>query len=175
MDPDNFFSIRLVMVPIWEDHEQGNERWLYVEQAAAEALDRPYRQRVYRLSQIGPNRYQSEVFELPDDPLRYAGAWRTPGIFTTFGPTELTKREGCAIRLTAGEGVYLGSTEERSCPSTLRGAAWASSEVIIQPDGLTSWDRGWDTEGNQVWGATESGYRFDKLGETPEDEPNEEI
>ena len=134
-----------------------------VEQAAADELDRPYRQRIYRLSQIGPNRYQSEVFELPNDPLRYAGAWRTPAIFTTFGPTELTKREGCAIRLTAGEDVYIGRTEERSCPSTLRGASWATSEVILQEQQLTSWDRGWDDAGNQVWGATEQGYRFEKL------------
>ncbi|MAW62129.1 MAG: hypothetical protein CMJ94_15035 [Planctomycetes bacterium] len=162
-DPAHFFDIRLIMVPIWEDLAQGDERWLYVEQAAADELDRPYRQRIYRLSQIGPNRYQSEVFELPNDPLRYAGAWRTPAIFTTFGPTELTKREGCAIRLTAGEDVYIGRTEERSCPSTLRGASWATSEVILQEQQLTSWDRGWDDAGNQVWGATEQGYRFEKL------------
>lgn len=175
-DPANFFDIRLIMVPIWEDVAQGDERWLYVEQASADALDRPYRQRVYRLSKIGPNRFQSEVFEMPnDDPLRYAGAWRTPGIFTTFGPSALEKREGCAIRLTAGEGVYIGRTEERSCPSTLRGAAWATSEVIIQEDGLSSWDRGWDDQGNQVWGATEWGYRFEKLAGMPSDEPEEEI
>ena len=35
--------------------------------------------------------------------------------------------------------------------------------MILQEQQLTSWDRGWDDAGNQVWGATEQGYRFEKL------------
>ncbi|MDH3592370.1 MAG: CpcT/CpeT family chromophore lyase, partial [Planctomycetota bacterium] len=46
-DPDNFRAIRLVMLPIWT--QRGDGPWLYVEQAAEDALGRPYRQRVYRL------------------------------------------------------------------------------------------------------------------------------
>ena len=46
-DPENYFDIRLEMVPIWSERSDGP--WLYVEQAAASALDRPYRQRVYHL------------------------------------------------------------------------------------------------------------------------------
>lgn len=163
--PDDFFNIRLVMLPIWQGHAYGDERWLYVEQAAADSLDQPYRQRVYRLSQLGPNRFQSEVFELPGDPMRFVQAWKTPTLLAALKPEDLAKREGCAILLTGGEGVYIGQTKERSCPSTLRGAAWASSEVIIQADQLTSWDRGWDADGRQVWGATEAAYRFEKLGD----------
>jgi len=160
--PDDYFDIRLVMLPIWQDQAYGDERWLYVEQAAADSLDRPYRQRVYRLSQLGSNRFQSEVFELPGDPRRFVQAWKTPTLLAAMRPEDLVKREGCAILLTGGEGVYIGRTEERSCSSTLRGAAWASSEVIIQADQLTSWDRGWDAEGKQVWGAMKGGYRFEK-------------
>ncbi len=164
-DPDEYFHIRLVMLPIWEQQAHGDERWLYVEQAAADSLDQPYRQRIYRLSQLGSNRFQSEVFELPGDPLRFAQAWKTPTLLAALKPEDLEKREGCAILLTGGEGVYIGRTKERSCPSTLRGAAWASSEVIVQADQLTSWDRGWDADGRQVWGATKAGYRFVKQSE----------
>ena len=45
--PDDYFDIRLYMVPIWDGRADGP--WLYVEQAAASALERPYRQRVYQV------------------------------------------------------------------------------------------------------------------------------
>ena len=51
---------------------------------------------------------------------------------------------------------------------TLRGATWASSEVVIDSNGMTSWDRGWDDEATQVWGAEKAGYRFDRLLAQPE-------
>jgi hypothetical protein len=28
---------------------------------------------------------------------------------------------------------------------------------------MTSWDRGYDAQGSQVWGAVEGGYIFDKI------------
>jgi hypothetical protein len=40
----NYFDIRLEIVPIWTTRADGH--WLYVEQAAAGYLERPYRQRV---------------------------------------------------------------------------------------------------------------------------------
>lgn len=46
MDPA-YFDVRLGMRRIWR--ERTDEHWLYVEQAMATALDRPYRQRVYRI------------------------------------------------------------------------------------------------------------------------------
>ena len=45
---ERYYDIRLEMVPIWTDRDDG--RWLYVEQAAASALERPYRQRIYRVA-----------------------------------------------------------------------------------------------------------------------------
>ena len=39
----DFYDIRLQMVRVWPERQDGC--WLYVEQAAADSLDRPYRQR----------------------------------------------------------------------------------------------------------------------------------
>ena len=51
-DPAHFFDIRLIMVPIWEDLAQGDERWLYVEQAA---IDRDQWQTAWLLTGLpGP-------------------------------------------------------------------------------------------------------------------------
>jgi len=45
---ERYFDIRLAMVPIWQNRSDGP--WLDVEQAVASNLEKPYRQRVYRLS-----------------------------------------------------------------------------------------------------------------------------
>ena len=155
--PEDYFDIRLVMVEIWAERADGP--WLYVEQAAASALDRPYRQRVYRLVDT-PEGVRSDVFLLPGDALAFAGAWRTPDSFDTLEPAALVEREGCSIYLVERDGAFEGSTRGDSCSSELRGATYATSEVRIEPDLLTSWDRGWDQDGVQVWGAELGPYEF---------------
>lgn len=155
----SYYDIRLRMTPIWTG--RGDGPWLYVEQAMAEHLDEPYRQRVYHVLQEEPGRFVSEVHGIAD-PLRFAGAWREAEPLAALHPDSLALREGCGVRLAwdPASGVYAGATDERSCGSTLRGASWASSEVRVFADSLISWDRGWDEEGEQVWGARKGGYVF---------------
>jgi hypothetical protein len=156
----SYFDIRLEMTPIWTSRTDGC--WLYVEQATAAKLDRPYRQRVYRLSRINETTIQSEVFTL-QEPLRFAGAWKEPKKFNPFTPDSLSKKDGCAIILRlSGDTAFVGSTVGRECPSDLRGAVYATSEVVITSTYLFSWDRGFDSTRVQVWGATKGGYRFIK-------------
>jgi hypothetical protein len=154
-----YFDIRLEMAPIWSTRDDGP--WMYVEQAVATHLDRPYRQRVYRLAEEQPGLFRSEVFELPD-PLRYAGAWRDPGLLERLVPDSLLVREGCAVylRWLPGEAMFEGGTRPEACASSLRGARWAESEVRITAGGMQSWDRGFDESGEQVWGAVTGGYEF---------------
>jgi len=157
-----YYDIRLEMTPIWR--ERGDGPWLYVEQAVASHLDRPYRQRVYHLVAEAPGRFASEVHEVAD-PLRFAGAWREARPLQALHPDSLAWREGCAVRLewVPAEGVYRGATDGRACASTLRGASWASSEVSVWADSLVSWDRGFDDAGEQVWGAEAGGYVFRRV------------
>ncbi len=161
-DPNNYRDIRLRMVRIWPDRAGGP--WLYVEQAAAAAPDRPYRQRVYRLALRDDGALESQVYELPGDPLRFAGWHVAPTLFDALSPTDLAKKEGCTVVLRRrGDGVFVGGTQGRACPSSLHGAAYTTSEVTISPDRIVSWDRGFDTDGRQVWGATAGGYVFVKV------------
>ena len=157
----DYFDIRLQMVRIWPARQDAC--WLYIEQAMTGHEDRPYRQRVYRLTRATSDTLESAVFELKA-PLRLAGLWRTPEKFDVLTPDSLVRREGCAIRLTRkGADAFVGSTLGRACLSTLRGASYATSEVVITPEGMTSWDRGFDASGKQVWGAVKGGYVFRKL------------
>lgn len=162
-DPE-YFDIRLHMAPIWASRSSDRAgRWLYVEQAMAQASDKPYRQRIYHVARAKDGSIRSEVYELPGDPLEYAGAWRTPARFDALSPGSLSKREGCAVVLrSAGEGVWEGSTRGTGCASSLRGAAYATSEVHLDLLGLRTWDRGFDAEGRQVWGAVKGPYEFSR-------------
>ena len=162
LDSD-FFDIRLQTVQIWPERIDG--RWLYVEQASALSPERPYRQRVYRLYQPNDTTVTSAVYEF-DEPLVFAGAWRTPTLFDTLTPASLIPREGCAIVMhPRGDTVFEGSTVDKNCESAHRGAEFVTSEVRIAESYLYSWDRGWDTAGVQVWGAEKGGYLFKKLRE----------
>lgn len=159
-DPE-FHHVRLAMVPIWVGG--GEHRWLYVEQAMAQSPERPYRQRIYRLQRDAEG-YTSVTLELPGDPLRFAGAADAPEKLADLRPEDLIERSGCTIYLREVEpGRYAGATRERECPSSLRGASYASSEVQIDAAALWSWDRGFDANGEQVWGSVKGPYRFQRL------------
>jgi len=159
----DFLDIRLEMVQIWPERTEG--RWLYVEQASALTLDQPYRQRVYRLYQRDDTTLVSAVYEL-NEPLRLAGAWRTPASFDSLTPDSLIARAGCAIVLhPRGDTVYVGGTVDRECLSDHRGAVYATSEVRVSETYLYTLDRGLDSAGTQIWGAEKGGYMFRKLSE----------
>ena len=73
---------------------------------------------------------------------------------------QLEEREGCAVYMSPVDGGYHGSTDQKACTSSLRGAAYATSEVTVMAEQVTSWDRGFDAEDEQVWGAVEGPYIF---------------
>lgn len=157
--PDDYLEIHLFTAPIWTDRTDAH--WLYVEQAAAGALNRPYRQRVYRVvAEDGGVR--SDVFELPGDPLAFAGAYATPERLDELGPGDLAPRSGCSIFLVREGEAFVGATRGSGCESSLRGASYATSEVHLEAAQLRTWDRGFDGAGEQVWGATEGPYLFDR-------------
>ncbi len=159
-DPDNYRDIRLHAVRIWG--ERGDGVWLYVEQATAEAPGRPYRQRIYHLSSVGGDELVSEIYTLPGDAARFAGAYDDPGTFGVIGPEDLTRREGCTmyLRRRGVDGAFVGGTRGDGCESTLRGAAYTTSEATIFADRMLTWDRGYDEGGRQVWGALAGPYVF---------------
>ena len=161
-DPENYFDIRQVIMPVWTDRSDGP--WLYVEQAVATKLDKPYRQRVYHLVALGHDTIRSDVYTLPGDPLVHAATWRGEAPLADIAPETLTSRDGCSITLhRSSPNEFTGLTVGDGCASDLRGATYATSEAVISEHGLTSWDRGFDKDKKQVWGATKGPYRFDKL------------
>lgn len=157
----SFYNIHLQMVRIWPDRKDGI--WLYVEQAASWALEKPYRQRVYHLTQeVCGSTYKSAVYTF-EDPLRFAGDYAVSEPLAGLTVDSLEEKTGCHIVLEYDDCEFTGSTGVKTCDSELRGASYATSEVSLTKYALKSWDRGFDETGKQVWGATKGPYIFKKV------------
>lgn len=154
-----YYNISLHMYPIWKD--KGN--YLYVEQALNIMQNRPYRQRVYKVTRLNDSVFSSAIYTIPADSL-WVGKWKTPLDFDKISPQDIVERTGCEVLLKRiGDYHFKGATGIKTCESTLRGASYATSEVEITKNKILSWDRGFDTDGNHVWGAEKAGYIFDKI------------
>ena len=154
-----YYNISLHMYPIWED--KGN--FLYVEQALNSMQNKPYRQRIYEVAQLNDSTFSSAVYTLDVDSL-WIGKWKTPKAFDSISIKDIALKEGCEVILKRiSENHYIGKTGDTTCVSTMRGASFARSEVEILEDKILSWDRGFDAEGNYVWGAEKGPYIFNKL------------
>lgn len=157
----NFSDIRLEMVQIWKNQMDGY--WLYVEQADADQIDKPYRQRVYHLTQINDSTFKSSVYYIPD-PEKYIGEWKNKNPLAGLTPESLKEKEGCAVILNRqGNDTFVGMSESLKCESDRRGADFATSIVLLTRAMMYTWDRGFNMEGDQVWGATLGGYIFKKI------------
>lgn len=154
-----YFNISLVMVPIWTNRTDG--QWMYVEQAMASKLDKPYRQRVYHLLHVGANTFTSDIYTIKNA-LSYAGLQNDKTKLQKLSFDSLELKDGCTVTLIKNNDVYTGGTDGKSCPSDLRGAKYASTKITLKKGELVSWDQGFDANDKQVWGATKGGYIFIK-------------
>lgn len=154
----NFFGISLKIIPIWKARTDGF--WFYVEQAVSSKLDKPYRQRVYHLTEPANGKFESAVYTL-SNPLRFAGKINE---VEKLIPDSLIARDGCSVFLQFAQGkkYFKGTTDSNKCPSDLKGAKYATSEVSVYKNQLISWDRGYDADAKQVWGSTMGPYIFKK-------------
>lgn len=154
----SYFDITLHMYPIWPTATDG--KWLYVEQSVTSMQDKPYRQRIYKVVPGEVGTIASYVYTIKDDSL-YIGKWSEPAFFTDKSRDILSIREGCEVLMLKGtNGTFVGSTVSQNCKSTLRGASYATSKVVVEDGLVTSWDQGFDAAGEQVWGAEKGPYIF---------------
>jgi CpeT protein len=170
-DPEGFRAVRLVAVLVPKSRLGLGAPVLYLEQAMVATPDKPYRQRFYRIEEVGDGTVVSRVFE-PKDARAVAGKWRTASDLAVFGPNDVLERSGCAVVLRKKGDRWEGGTEGTKCPSALSGARYATSQVSLGLDRMESWDRGYDAAGKQVWGAAAGPYVFVRRSEgVPTDAP----
>ena len=160
MADQEYWPVQMASVQIGSERRDGY--WLYLEQAMESSLDRPYRQRVYHL-QKKDGKLASNIFRLPGDPTDFIGACLNPGQFGGLTPKDLIPMPGCTVWLQpAGHDSFQGGTEGEGCANSMEGAAYAASIVEFTPTQAITWDRGFDIDGKQVWGAKAGPYIFDR-------------
>ena len=161
LNDTNYFNISLRMTPIWK--EKGN--YLFVEQAIFDKQNKPYRVRVYKVTERNQNKFISEIYTVKNEK-DWTGKWTTPEAYDKLTEADIDLKKGCEVVLQRnGKNKFVGSTGDKTCPSELRGASFAKSKVTVLKNQILSWDQGFDKEGKQVWGATKGGYEFVKMKE----------
>lgn len=155
----DYFDIRLRMVPIWKSTD--STFYLYVEQAMSTAMEKPYRQRIYKVVKESETAFVSYIYTM-NAPQRFVGKMGEDAVFSSITPDSLKVLEGCEVHLTydAAREKFEGATGDKSCPSTRSGATYTTSKVSLTGEGMISWDQGWNDQGVQVWGAQKGGYEF---------------
>lgn len=163
-----FYDIHLSICRV-EAPELG-PRVLYVEQAMAATPTAPYRQRLYVVEAVPPGVQgdaRSRVYELAR-PAAAVGTCALP-YSVAFTKAEAVERPGCTVTLTWNDATqaFSGGTDGRACLSSLRGATYATTEVVLDRTRLDSLDRGWSASDAQVWGSTLGPYRFVRRSAPP--------
>jgi hypothetical protein len=165
-DPKGFRAVRLVAVRVPKSRLGTGGPVLYLEQALVATPNSPYRQRFYRVEETADGGVISRVFE-PKEPVALSGKWRDPADLALYGSGDVVERLGCAVRLKRTADGWEGGTEGKSCPSALSGARYATSIVKLVPGRMETWDRGYDVEDRQVWGAKDGPYVFERRSAGP--------
>ena len=136
--------------------------FLYQEQGIVGNLDKPYRQRFLEIVSNKTND-QEVVLSHSYKPDNLA-AWvnycqktdKIPIPRATLGNLV------CMVTLQPYLNLYVGKTPPEGCPVNLRGAVKVTNRIFLTEDGMETWDRGYNTQGDRVWGAEDEAYRFFK-------------
>lgn len=133
------------------------DRVLYLEQALASDLGSPYRQRLYVI-EAGeePDTAVSRIYTFGGEAGAVGACEDAAKLPTGAGAAE---KVGCEVALSWDGSTFTGGTTGTDCP-TSQGGDYATSEVTLDAFTLTSWDRGFNNDGSQAWGAVEGGYEF---------------
>ncbi len=161
LEDKEYYTISLHMTPIWK--EKGN--YLFVEQALFDKQDQPYRVRVYKVYQNKTGDFVSAIYTIKNEK-DWTGKWATPLFYDNLTEADIELKEGCEVVLQRiSKNHFEGQTGNKTCPSELRGASYASAIVTVLKNKLISWDQGFDKDDKQVWGATKGAYIFEKINE----------
>ena len=136
--------------------------FLYQEQALTSDLTQPYRQ---RFLQISPRPYSQSVQSLSFKPMQtetWIGFCNRPESDRTLDAKDLGQPV-CSVFLRQVGEVFIGSTPADGCPANFRGAVRITNRVVLSTTSMETWDRGFDAQGKQVWGAQSSSYQYRRI------------
>lgn len=136
--------------------------YLYQEQAMSNKLAQPYRQRFLRIAPSADQTSVESAIFRPPTPKNWIGLCNKPVNERLIQTQDLGKSE-CSVYLKPAGEDYLGETQAGGCPSNHKGAVKITNKILLFANGMDTWDRGFDANGQLVWGAKETPYQFRRL------------
>lgn len=140
--------------------------FLYQEQSLSTNLQKPYRQRFLQLS-FNPysKTIQSRSFK-PESLTAWIGFCQRSTPERVVKKTDLG-RSVCTVFLRQSGDNFIGQTPVDGCPANYRGATRITNYIVLSKTGMDTWDRGYDANHQQVWGAKTESYQFRKISVAP--------
>ena len=131
--------------------------YLYQEQALTESIESPYRQRFLQITlSTDATRVESRTYR-PPTPETWTGLCQQTNPIVDAGALgDLV----CVVELRPSPLGYVGSTPDEGCPVNVRGAVRLTNIIVLHQDGMDTWDRGFDVNDVQVWGAESEPYQY---------------
>ncbi|MDW8200002.1 MAG: chromophore lyase CpcT/CpeT [Cyanobacteriota bacterium SKYGB_h_bin112] len=158
----NFPAIRLVTCLVTVRDATANQTsvlYLYQEQGAIQRPGQPYRQRFLQLSPTLDGEAVRSLAYKPVQLATWVGFCDRPQADRVVTKADLGNPV-CVVILKPVGNDYLGTTPVDGCPANYRGAVRITNRIRLHSDGMDTWDRGFDRNGNQVWGAETESYQF---------------
>ena len=134
--------------------------FLYQEQAMSTSLDKPYRQRFLQISPSPLSQsVRSRSFK-PADPTRWSGLCNRAASSQQSVTLSDLGTPVCNVFLKQVGTGFMGNTPVDGCPANVRGAVRITNHIELTSNRMNTWDRGFDAQGKQVWGAKTESYQF---------------
>jgi CpeT/CpcT family (DUF1001) len=140
----------------------GKPIFLYQEQALSRELNKPYRQRFLEISSVNNGRTVRSLSYKPANSESVINLCNKPVSERIVKFSDLGKPV-CSVFLTRSQENYIGVTPSGGCPANVRGAVKITNTIVLKKTGMNTWDRGFDANGKQVWGAESESYEFRKI------------
>ncbi|MDY7020774.1 MAG: chromophore lyase CpcT/CpeT [Cyanobacteriota bacterium] len=153
----------VVKVPDAEEMTQRSPSiFLYQEQAITKTLNQPYRQRFLQISPSADGEKVESATFVPRNKLALVGFCRQPLSERLVNVEDLGDYR-CSVFLKRSGSEYIGQTQLEGCPANFKGVVTVTNKIILNADGMETFDRGYDQKGNQVWGAENRPYHYQRV------------
>lgn len=160
-EDSGYAAVCLINTPIWLNQ---SGYWFYQELFNEEKKTAIYNQRIINIKRVDSITLSSISYVIPNQK-KYINGWKDASLFNHLTIDSLTIRDGCDVFFRKKTStIYQGKTHKNSCSSTLsEKIKYTTSNIVVSSKKISSWDRGYDSKGKQVWGKIQGPYNFIKV------------
>lgn len=161
-------SVRMTTCEVNLNNQEGSlERsggiFLYQEQALTRDLKKPYRQRILQILPSQDGKTIESISFKPINPKTWIGFCNQSESKRIREAKEIESVQ-CRVFLTKQEQrQYMGETQPGGCTTNFKGAVKVTNTIKLDQNGMETLDRGFDSQGKQIWGAENRPYQYRRI------------